>query len=40
MDESKKYKQCILDMLVYVNSAKVLKLICTILQRQIQKEAG
>lgn len=40
MDESKKYKQCILDMLVYVNSTKVLKLICTILQRHIQKEAG
>lgn len=39
MNESKKYKQCILDMLVYVNSTHVLKMICIILQKHIQKGA-
>lgn len=40
MNENSKYKQCILDMLVYVNSTQVLKMICTILQKHIQKGAS
>lgn len=39
MNESAKYKQCILDMLTCVNSVHILKTICTILQKHIQKGA-